>query len=79
MHPHGNRLAVEQTVAEPGCRLQRVTDGVPVVEHRTVARLAFVARDDRRLDGAGLANRAGQRITVAPEESIKAAVEVGDE
>ena len=69
--PDGHRLAVEQPVAEAGGRLEGVTDGVSVVEHGAIARLALVSRHDRRLDGAALANRLGQRIGIAPEQPVE--------
>src|ERR1700680_2611859 len=32
-HPHSNRFAVQEPLAEPGGRFERVADGVSVVEH----------------------------------------------
>ena len=49
LHADGHRLAVQQR-AVPGGRLERVADGVPVVEQHALAALAFVAFDDVGLE-----------------------------
>ena len=51
-HADRDALAMEQPVGKPGGGFQRMAERVAEIEQRSLAVLAFVARDDRRLGAA---------------------------
>ena len=72
---------MQQAVAEPGFRLQRVPEGVTQVQERALAAFAFVGGDDPRLCRAGnpdgldagflLALQHGHAVGLQPVEEIR--------
>ena len=66
-----DRFAVQQRVT--GGRLERVPDGVAVVEHGAHARsLELVGRDDARLDLDAPGDHVGQHVGVTRDERLDA-------
>ena len=76
--PMADALAMGQAVAVAGRGFQRMAEGMTEIEQRTVARLAFVAGNDRRLHGAAMRHRVAERARVARERSFAVRFQPGE-
>ena len=75
-HPEGHRLAVqERPVARRG--LQRMADGVPEVQRAAQVGLIGVARDELGLDRGSADDEPAQRVVVAGQQRVGAALDEG--
>src|SRR4029453_4523256 len=75
-HAQRDRLAVGEPLVFRG-GLERVTDGVAVIEHVSQLGLALVALDDRGLEPAGAADDALEHVELASHEGPHVALEIG--
>jgi hypothetical protein len=76
-HAQRDRLAVGEPLVFRG-GLERVTDGVAVVEHVSQLGLALIALDDRGLEPAGAADDALEHAELTGHERLHVALDLGE-